>query len=149
MNEKHPTKICVTYLEGGLPCQDCMDLQDEINYWYMCYNANHQNPNACPTYYNGCNCGGAMTEEIFSLEKKRVLLAEAIDSFIEVAQLAINSKRNKGGQQVPYHGDFASVPPSTVRDLEHWVNRFKAALNAPKCQCQWEAGDSPCPIHGE
>lgn len=24
-----------------------------------------------------------------------------------------------------------------------------ASLDAPKCQCQWEAGDSPCRVHGE
>ena len=28
---------------------------------------------------------------------------------------------------------------------------YLATLDAPRqrCQCQWEAGDSPCPVHGE
>ena len=67
----------------------------------------------------------------------------------EVFQAAVANRRGKGGQQVPYHGDFCSIPPSTIRDLENWVKIFKAALDSPKCQCQWEAGDSPCRVHGE
>ena len=85
---------------------------------------------------------------IFDMKEKSKL-QEAVESFIEVAELAISSKRNKGGQQVPYHGDFCSIPPSTIRDLEQWVKIFKVALDSPKCQCQWEAGDSPCRVHGE
>lgn len=128
-----------------------MDYKEEASYWLDCYIGNHQNPNDCPTYYNGCNCGGAMAEEISLLKKKLLLLEEAAEGFVEVSQAAINSKRQKGGQQVPYHGDFASIPPSTIRDLEYWQKRFNLALNGSKikCQCQWEAGDSPCSVHGE
>lgn len=63
----HPTRICDNYLEGGLPCEECMSPQEEIDFWQECYRANHNVPGGidnCPTYYNGCNCGGAMVEEI-------------------------------------------------------------------------------------
>ena len=77
-------------------------------------------------------------------------LRETAKYFIEVAEAAIaNQRKGKGGQQVQYHGDFCSIPPSTVRELEWWATRFKEALKEPKCQCQWEAGDSPCRVHGE
>jgi hypothetical protein len=77
-------------------------------------------------------------------------LKEVAEYFIETAEAAVaNQRRPKGGQQVSYHGDFASIPPSAVKNLEWWANRFRDALNQPKCQCQWEAGDSPCRVHGE
>jgi hypothetical protein len=88
-------------------------------------------------------------EEIDYLHKKSATLAETAEGFIEVVEAAIRSRRNKGGQQVPYFGDFASIAPSAIRDLEYWAKRFKLSLDGPKCQCQWEAGDSPCKVHGE
>lgn len=39
-----------------------------------------------------------------------------------------NHRRPKGGQQVQYQGDFASVPPSTVGQMEWWVRRWDEAL---------------------
>lgn len=77
-------------------------------------------------------------------------LRELSEFFVETAEAAIaNHRRPKGGQQVQYHGDFSSIPPSTVQTLEWWAKRFREALNQPKCQCQLEAGDSPCKVHGE
>lgn len=77
-------------------------------------------------------------------------LEETVKYFIEVAEAAVaNHRRKPGGQQVQYFDDFAQISPSIARNLEWWVERFKLALNQPKCQCQWEAGDSSCKVHGE
>lgn len=77
-------------------------------------------------------------------------LKETVEYFIEVAEAAVANHRKKtGGQQVQYHGDFCQISPGIAQNLEWWTKRFKLALNQPKCQCQWEAGDSPCSIHGE
>jgi hypothetical protein len=41
---------------------------------------------------------------------------------------AISHKRSKGGQQVPYHGDFANIGPSTIFEMEQWVKRWNLIL---------------------
>lgn len=33
--------------------------------------------------------------------------------------------------------------------LNQAMNRLRAHGSAKRCACQWEAGDSPCPVHGE
>src|SRR5690606_41621685 len=35
-----------------------------------------------------------------------------------------------------------------VRQLEAERDQCQAAMSE-RCRCQWEAGDSPCPMHGE
>lgn len=53
-------------------------------------------------------------------------LAEA---FVETVQAAVHNHRGaKGGQHVSFHGDFAHITPSVVRDLERWAREFQAAL---------------------
>lgn len=43
----------------------------------------------------------------------------------------------------------------TTRDLVAIIRKLEAEGKRTnkdrthKCQCQWEAGDSPCPIHGD
>lgn len=34
----------------------------------------------------------------------------------------------KTGMQVPFHGDFCNVMPSTITNLEWWAKRFREAL---------------------
>ena len=60
----HPTRLCTNYLEGGLPCEECMSPQEEIDFWQECFQGEHKGPEDCPTYYDGCNCGGTMAKHI-------------------------------------------------------------------------------------
>ena len=59
------------------------------------------------------------------LEKLRVVC----ESFASTAEAAVAHHRApKGGQQVPFHGDFANVMPSVVARLEWWARAFRAVL---------------------
>ncbi len=54
-------------------------------------------------------------------------LLQAFDDEIEAR--AADLARGKGGQHVPFHGDFASVPPSALNRLKWWSRELRAALN--------------------
>jgi hypothetical protein len=42
----------------------------------------------------------------------------------------------KGGQQVPFHGDFANVPPSGLSRLNWWLREIGYAMNEhSECVC--------------
>lgn len=41
---------------------------------------------------------------------------------------AVASRESKGGQQVPYFGDFASIGPSTVGQMRRWCRRWAELL---------------------
>ena len=53
-------------------------------------------------------------------------LTEAVMSFIDTVERAAYHFRNKdkGGQSVGFFSDFANITPSTLRELEWWVQRF-------------------------
>lgn len=53
-------------------------------------------------------------------------MVEHARGFMEIAAAAVSAHENKGkgGQQVPYHGDFAALPPSGVVNLRWWANAF-------------------------
>lgn len=64
----------------------------------------------------------ALALEVKALEDRADRLENACESFAEMAEAAIaHHERGKGGQQVPFHGDFAHVPPSAVRTLRWWA----------------------------
>jgi len=47
----------------------------------------------------------------------------------ETFQAAVaNHRRDKGGQQVPYHGDFSNVPPSAIQQMEWYITRWNEVL---------------------
>ena len=57
-------------------------------------------------------------------------LSFEVDNFVDTVERADgywNSER--GGQQVPFHGDFAHVPPSTQNRLRWWAARLKGVLS--------------------
>jgi hypothetical protein len=64
---------------------------------------------------------------------KRVeTLEAALIGAAEVFEQAVRERGpSRGGQHVPYHGDFASMHPSSVRDLKRWAEVFRAALAQP------------------
>lgn len=69
-------------------------------------------------------------------------LRGAIAGFVETARAAVAAhRRPQGGQQVPFHGDFAHLPPSAVRRLEWWAEFFAAALGTGDAP----STDAPCP----
>lgn len=63
MND-HPTKICDIYTQTKARCEECMDAETEIDFWHECYNGKHNKPEDCPTWYDWCNCGVTMFEDI-------------------------------------------------------------------------------------
>lgn len=57
-------------------------------------------------------------------------LSFEVDNFVGTVERADgywNSER--GGQQVPFHGDFAHVPPSAQNRLRWWAARLKRVLS--------------------
>lgn len=51
----------------------------------------------------------------------------AVQAFSDTVEDAVraNANRGKGGQQVPFHGDFCAATPSVLNRLEWWARRFK------------------------
>lgn len=65
---------------------------------------------------------------INALANENEKLEQEIVSIKETFENAISAKRSKGGQQVPYHGDFANIAPSTIREFEFWIKRWIKVL---------------------
>jgi hypothetical protein len=59
---------------------------------------------------------------------QRDKLFDELELIKEVFEAAAASRESKGGQQVPYFGDFASVSPSTLGQMRYWVDRWKKIL---------------------
>lgn len=59
-----------------------------------------------------------------------VALKAIAEAFASEAEAAVqhHENKNKGGQQVSFHGDFASIGPSVVGRLRWWVREFREAL---------------------
>jgi len=60
------------------------------------------------------------------LEKLRMLL-QGFEEEIARAERNIQN-RGKGGQHVPFHGDFANVPPFGLSRLRWWARAFQEVL---------------------
>jgi hypothetical protein len=69
-------------------------------------------------------------------------IAEAFASTAEAAVYAFEH-RNDGGMRVPFHGDFASAPPSVIGQLRWWARTFRDALSPPPGSREPGAGDAP------
>jgi len=55
-------------------------------------------------------------------------LAFDVEAFVDTVERAdAHWNSDRGGQQVPFHGDFAYVPPSTQNRLRWWAARLKRA----------------------
>lgn len=68
--------------------------------------------------------------EVVALESERTRLRAAIWAVIDMFDGASYNFRNrdKGGQHVPYHGDFASMPPSAASQMDRWSRDLRMAL---------------------
>ena len=56
-----------------------MTAEEEIDFWQECFHGNHKNLEDCPTYYDGCNCGGAIVEERDILLEKLNKMSKKIE----------------------------------------------------------------------
>lgn len=59
---------------------------------------------------------------------QRDVFWDELEAIHDVFGAAVRSKEGKGGQHVPYFGDFCSVPPSTVSQMKWWMNRWAEIL---------------------
>jgi len=58
-------------------------------------------------------------------------LGSLLEGFeLEVEARAADLARGKGGQNVPFHGDFVSVPPSALNRLKWWSRELREAFDA-------------------
>lgn len=80
----------------------------------------------------------AMARELLAIRERAAALQSFAESFATTAEAAVahHESKGKGGQHVPFHDDFANVPPSTVSRLRWWAARAREALGpgapAPK-----------------
>lgn len=79
---------------------------------------------------------------------KRLRVAHAaLLSMAETFESAVANyeSRGKGGQHVPYHGDFAQLPPSAVSQMRRWARDLREAIKG-----SWPMVDEyPCHVCGE
>lgn len=54
-------------------------------------------------------------------------MAALLDSFEEEILRASEARQRTGGQQVPFHGDFAAASPSMLNRLRWWAQAFREA----------------------
>lgn len=82
----------------------------------------------------GCTHVAKQLDQNYEYYVKYHKLHELVAGFIEAVQAARDaaSARGKGGQQVPYHGDFASAPPSVLGQLKWWADRLQELLKPSK-----------------
>lgn len=56
---------------------------------------------------------------------KMLLLRAAVEAFIETVNAAVRAnRRGRGGQHVPFHGDFCAASPSVMGRLEWWARNL-------------------------
>lgn len=67
---------------------------------------------------------------IKDLERHLVQVRGCLAAFAETAEATVlhHETRGAGGQQVPFHGDFSSVPPSVVGRLRWWAREMRSCL---------------------
>ena len=66
----HPSRACDVWQDHACRCPECMDPEQEIDFWRECYQGEHGSPAECPTWYDWCNCGGTMDATITYLKQK-------------------------------------------------------------------------------
>lgn len=64
-------------------------------------------------------------------EAKLAAVQEVVTTMAECASARRNELERKGGQHVPNFGDFASMPPSCLRQLERYLRSLDEILRAP------------------
>jgi hypothetical protein len=63
-------------------------------------------------------------------EARYVALSCEVDNFVDTVNRAdAHWGSERGGQQVPFHGDFGYIPPSAQNRLRWWAARLKRVLS--------------------
>jgi hypothetical protein len=72
-----------------------------------------------------------LAQEIGQLAAERDRRTAAIWAVVDAFDGAVRNfeTRGQGGQHVPYHGDFASMPPSTASQMRRWIRDLMEALH--------------------
>jgi hypothetical protein len=73
----------------------------------------------------------SLAQEVCALEAERERRTAAIWAVIDMFDGAVRNfeTRSAGGQHVPYHGDFASMPPSAASQMRRWIRDLMEALH--------------------
>lgn len=74
----------------------------------------------------------SLRSQLAAVEAERDALVAVVSSFADTAEAAVQEferqRDKRGGQQVPFHGDFAGAGPSVISRLRWWAERMRAAL---------------------
>ncbi len=81
-------------------------------------------------YIGMLNALPRLLDEVERLTKEHGRCRQALKSMADCFDGAVRNveDRGKGGQHVPYHGDFASVGPSTVSQMRRWSRDLRCAI---------------------
>jgi hypothetical protein len=81
--------------------------------------------------YNECDLS-TLAAALLALAEERARMEKVVEAFANSVDAAdrADDARGRGGQQVPFHGEFCNAPPSTRSVLRRYVREFKAALDA-------------------
>lgn len=79
---------------------------------------------------NGLEAERDHYREAMRVQMARVAELEAALAYVaDICDAALrHHRRSRGGQSAAYHGPFASIAPSTLRDLDDLVQRARKAL---------------------
>lgn len=87
-NSKHVKECWSECKDNESKCVNCLTTEEELEFWKECYNGLHNSPDDCPTYYDGCNCGGALVQEVERLEKENEELKKVLKVIYEADALS-------------------------------------------------------------
>lgn len=79
------------------------------------------------------------------METKVLEMREALA--MAVGQLAHVAQTVHQGHHRDRPGSWRECPVGICVSTANVLRQLEARLTL-RCQCQWEAGDSPCPVHG-
>lgn len=74
-----------------------------------------------------------LRQSVAALQSQVDAVAPVVESFAETVKAAARAmdSRGKGGQQVPFHGDFCAAGPSVMNRLEWWARQLSTAMKGP------------------
>lgn len=85
------------------------------------------------------NTMSTLADRVEQLEREAEARRMSVDGFSAVVDAAArHARRPRGGQQVPFHGDFAGAGPSVVTRLEWWARTLREAAPDP-----WHPASEP------
>ena len=120
MNDKHFPEDCVASQEGMPGCEDCYTPAEERDFWREVANGSHNGPEDCPSYYDGCNCGGTLYEEVERLSAYNLKLAKVVVDIWETDALQ-GWAYEKGDEETSIADDLREVAKEALRIYGHRI----------------------------